>query len=337
MEQSDLPFARFAELLAASPELLHIELQGEGESLLHPQFFAMVQLARSRNIKVSLISNGSLLSPAAIEQILDLGIEKISVSLESADAETFRQIRGGKLERVVRGLSDLLAARQARKLTRPLVAFSITVLKQTQDQLGGILALYRQLGLDGGITLQPLQTMPGYVQNYPDSMRQQLLSDSEVSDLWIQFYADREIKRIQRDRRRRPGSGFFDELLADFRPGARRCPWLERGLYVNNKGEATACCMVKDTARFGFGRYGSDSMAAILAKRQAMQDELRSGVLPAACSGCELGRFAVMSRWQLVRFALRGLLRRWSPRRWWRLGSTAKRRPPSRSLPLVSQ
>ena len=34
---------------------------------------------------------------AAITQILDLEVEKISVSLESADPATFRHIRGGKL------------------------------------------------------------------------------------------------------------------------------------------------------------------------------------------------------------------------------------------------
>src|SRR5262245_45883400 len=37
MAQTDLPFERFAETLDSFPAVEHIELQGEGESLMHPQ------------------------------------------------------------------------------------------------------------------------------------------------------------------------------------------------------------------------------------------------------------------------------------------------------------
>jgi len=334
MEQSDLDFAQFEQILASAPDLQHLELQGEGESLMHPRFFDMVAAARARGVRVSLISNGSYLTSAAIAQILELGIEKISVSLESADPVTFRHIRGGKLEKVVRGVEELMAARRARGLRKPVVAFSITVLKDTQDHLGGILALYRKLGLDGGITLQPLQSMPGYVQNYPSALGQQLLSDGEVNDLWIQFYAHRDIKKIQREKKDTGVRGFFDELMAGFRPGSRRCPWLESGLYVNNKGVATGCCMIKDTAQFALGRFGVDSPAELLARREELRQELLRGAIPRACTGCELARFAVMTRMELVLFALRGLWRRWSPRARWQRRLAATKQRPRISLPL---
>lgn len=314
MEQSDLSFARFEQILAAAPDLQHIELQGEGEALMHPRFFDMVQAARARGVKVSLISNGSYLLPAAIKQIVELEIEKISVSLESADPATFRHIRGGKLDKVVRGIRELMAARRELGRNKPVVAFSITVLKDTQDHLAGILSLYRELGLDGGITLQPLQSMPAYVQNYPAALSRQLLSDAEVNDLWVQFYAHREIKAIQRDKKRSGVLGFFDELMVRFKPGARSCPWLESGLYVNNQGVATGCCMIKDTQKYALGRFGVDPPAQLLDRRDALRQELRRGVIPEPCAGCELARFAVMTRMELVRFALRGLWRRWSPR-----------------------
>jgi hypothetical protein len=215
-----------------------------------------------------------------------------------------------------------------------VVAFSITVLKDTQDHLAGILALYRKLGLDGGLTLQPLQSMPGYVQNYPAALSQQLLSDGEVNDLWIQFYAHRDIKAIQRDKRRTNVKGFFDELMASFKPGSRSCPWLESGLYVNNQGVATACCMIKDTEKYALGRFGKDPPEQLLARRAGLQQELRAGQIPKACAGCELARFAVMTRWELVVFALRGLWRRWSPRARWQRRLAATKQRPRISLPL---
>jgi MoaA/NifB/PqqE/SkfB family radical SAM enzyme len=334
MEQSDIDFARYEQILAAAPDLQHIELQGEGESLMHPRFFDMVRLARERGARVSLISNGSYLTPTAIEQILDVGIEKISVSLESADPVTFRHLRGGKLDKVVRGIEGLMEARRARGLGKPVVGFAITVLRDTQDHLAGILELYKKLGLDGGVTLQPLQSMPVYVQNYPLALSRQLLSDGEVNDLWIQFYAHPEIKRIQRAKKRTRVLGFFDELMVPFKAGERRCPWLESGLYVNNQGIATGCCMIKDTAQYALGRFGVDPPEELLSRREALQKELRDGQIPKPCAGCELARFAVMTRFELLMFALRGLWRRWSPRATWRRLAAPKQKPRI-SLPLA--
>ncbi|HNN49734.1 MAG TPA: radical SAM protein [Pseudomonadota bacterium] len=332
MEQADLPFDRFETLLAAHPSVEHVELQGEGESLLHPRFFDMVRALRAKNIKVSLISNGSLMSESTAEELVSLGIEKVSVSMESADPETFRQIRGGKLEKVIAGLSNLMEARRKQNQPKPLVGLSVTVLRDTQDHFSQILSLYKKLGLDGGLTVQPLSTMPLYQKNYPEGLQRQVLSDSEVDDLWVRFRMHRQLRNIQAAKDKLGIKSFYDELLAGFQPGKRRCPWLTDGLYVNHQGIATACCMVKDTENQRLGVIGSDGMDSILAARQKLAEELASGVLPKPCAGCELGRFSLMSRWQLVAFALGGVLRTYSPRAVW-----ARLRPskPKVRLPLL--
>src|SRR5690242_17110340 len=85
MPQTDLGAATYEATRAAFPGLQHIELQGEGESLMHPRFFEMVQAARARGVKISLISNGSYLFQDNVDKILDLGIERIMVSIESAE------------------------------------------------------------------------------------------------------------------------------------------------------------------------------------------------------------------------------------------------------------
>ena len=106
-------------------------------------------------------------------------------------------------------------------------------------------------------------------------------------------------------------AGFFDELMQSWGPGKRACPWLDHGMFVNRDGDATPCCMVKDTERFGYGRVGRDAPEKILAARAALRDKLRSGVIPAACGGCELAKASVLTRPQLIRLGLRGLWHRW--------------------------
>lgn len=307
MPQTDLPWERFVAALDAFPALEHIELQGEGEPLLHPRFFDMVSLARSRNIKVSIITNGSLFTPDAIDRILTLAIDKIAVSIESPDDERFQAIRGGKLDKVRRGIAALVAERQARGLAKPAIGLSITVLRSTQGELPAILALYDQLKLDGGITLQPLQAMDAYARNYDATLREERLDEREADSVFARFFSDADVRRIQAQR---SGTlGFFAELMDGWKPSRGTCPWLERGLYLHNGGAVTACCMVKDTERHAFGRL--DDIGGVLARRDDMRAALLRRETPAPCEGCELARFAVMGRISLARFAMRGLRDRW--------------------------
>ena len=274
-----------------------IELQGEGESLLHPRFFDMIALAHARGIKVSLITNGSLLTAGAIDLLLAARVEKLSISIESADPTTFQEIRGGKLARVLRGVTALLAARDAQGLQRPVVGLSITVLQRTRTQLPEILALYERLGLDGDVTLQPLQ-------HHDTAMREQSLAPRDAEAIWAKFFSDAKVREIQRNRR--AAAGFFEEMMAGWAPAQRRCPWLERGLYLHNGGAVTACCMIKDTESHALGRL-EDGAAPLLAARDELRATLARGEVPPPCHGCELARFAVIRRPALVGFALRGL------------------------------
>jgi MoaA/NifB/PqqE/SkfB family radical SAM enzyme len=305
MPQSDLPYERFVAALDAFPSLEHVELQGEGEPLLHPRFFEMVGLARSRGIKVSIITNGSLFIDETIAKILSLDIDKIAVSIESPDAERFQRIRGGKLDKVIRGLEALMKTRG--EVPKPTVGLSITVLRSTQDELPAILALYDRLGLDGGITLQPLQAMEVYARHYDDALKNELLDERQADRVFARFFSDADVRRIQAARGE--ARGFFDELMDGWKAGSGTCPWLERGLYVHNGGAVTACCMVKDTERHAFGAL--DRTTAILEARERMRAQLAAREVPAPCRGCELARFAVMSKTELVRFGLRGLKQRW--------------------------
>lgn len=308
MPQSDLPIERFVAALDAYPGLRHIELQGEGEPLLHPRFLDMMELARQRGIKVSFITNGSLLSDAVIDRVLDLAPEKFYVSMESAAPELFQKIRGGKLDKVVRGLEALMARRRQRGLTRPAVGLAVTVLKQTRDAMPAIRELYERLDLDGGISVQALQTMDAYAQHYGEALSAQVLSADEKAELMLRA-KDKPVRRS-------PVAGFYETLFWRWKPMRRRCPWLDRGLYVNFQGNITACCMVKDTERFSLGRLGETPIDEVLQKRAALRDELASGQLPTPCRGCTVAEFALMSRREYAEFRLARLrLRRSLPQK----------------------
>lgn len=307
MDQSDLDFERFQTIVASFPDLEHVELQGEGEPLLHPRFFDMLQVLRDRNIRASFITNGSLITPERAAQIVAMGPQKVVVSMESADPAVFQALRGGTLEKVKRGLRNLIEAREAAQADRPAVGLAVTVLRKTRAHLAGILALYDELGLDGGISLQPLQSMPPYASHYDPELVGQTLSRAEVDDLWFGTKREPALQRI--DRSKRPITGFYDELMAGWHAGSRQCPWLESGVYVNRHGQATACCMVKEPEKYGFGKPGEDGLEKLAAARESMRTELAAGRTPAACEGCDIARSVLSSPLERVQTKATSALR----------------------------
>ena len=232
-----------------------------------------------------MISNGSLFTAENIDQLLKHRIARIFVSTESADDATFQRIRGGKLERVRRGIANLLAERGARGMDVPVVGLAVTVLKTTvRESLRGITGLYRDLGLDGGINIQRLQAMPQYSRLYPEGTRSEMLDDEDVRRLNDDIRGNADLVAVLKQRQAAPG--FYERLYSSVDARAR-CPWLENAIYVSTQGDLVACCHVKNYAQDRLGDLDS-GVGGALRKRAAMQEQLRHGKIPSPCIGCSI-------------------------------------------------
>ena len=287
MPQQDIALETFRSFIDQTEGLEALELQGEGEPLLHPQFFDMVAMAREKfpQLEISMITNGSMFTQENIQQILEHGIARIFVSLESAKDEDFQRIRGGKLDRVRRGIRHLVAARNERNMETPIVGLSVTVLRSTASELGaGIPALYRELDLDGGINIQALQTMPQYKAIYDDSMQAEIVDREAGNTIQKALSSSIPLREVLEDRQRKIHIGFYERLYGsvDMR---FQCPWLINGAYLATDGKMVACCHIKDYERHTLGDI-SNGIESVAAGRQKMQTDLNNGKIPEACSGC---------------------------------------------------
>lgn len=290
MPQGDLDWTDFTAFLSAHPHLRHVELQGEGEPLLHPRFFDMVAACRDRDITVSVITNGSLLNEESVERLLDGGVHSIHVSMESADPGRFQRIRGGRFAKVAAGLRLLAERRREKGLARPTIGLTVTVLRDTLDDIEGIWRLYRDAGLDGGIVAQPLQGMPAYQRYYDDRMAGQALGPAEAT----RFRALRQA--VARAAPVPSADGFFYfALFAGFDPARTTCPWLDRGAYLSQDGSVTGCCFMKD-ADDRLGHISRDDPTRFDEARQSMIAVLDAGDIPRGCGGCSTGQAIAATR-----------------------------------------
>lgn len=292
MDQSDLSLEKFQQFLDQFPHINYLELQGEGEPLLHPRFFDMVALASARGIHVSFISNGSLLTAENVRRILEGKIDSVRISLETTHPARFKQIRGGSFEKVQRGIERLLAERSRSGLARPSVGIALTVLASTLQDLPDIFQFYTSLGMDGGIAIQGLNRMPQYDRFYGEDIQAEYLERERHGEEYQRHMSSELVQRIFQEKSAIPH--FYDEL---FKPTPqeqalgrlKNCPWLRSGINIDRHGRLTPCCMVKGET-WSFGMFTELSTEDFLQQRAALAQELTQGRIPQPCQGCKIAQ-----------------------------------------------
>jgi radical SAM protein with 4Fe4S-binding SPASM domain len=97
----------FEKLISEAGQYLwNINLYFQGEPMLHPEFFSFVRKAGKSKVTVS--TNGHFLSEMACRELAQSGIDKLIVSVDGMDNETYTLYRkGGNLEKVLNGIRNV--------------------------------------------------------------------------------------------------------------------------------------------------------------------------------------------------------------------------------------
>lgn len=106
--------------------VLEINLFFRGEPLLHPKIVEMVRIAEGAGIAVHLNTNATLLRGKVIDELLDAGLSKLTVSFDGGEKETYERMRrGAKFERTLENTRAFLRAKAARGSSRPYTAIQV--------------------------------------------------------------------------------------------------------------------------------------------------------------------------------------------------------------------
>lgn len=115
-------------------QLWGIKLSYRGEPLLHKDIVKMVSYAKSAGIlDVYFNTNGMLLNKGIVQQLIDAGLDRISVSIEGTDPEAFEKERvGANFEVILNNIKLLRSIRQENKSAIPKIRVQ-SVWLQTLD------------------------------------------------------------------------------------------------------------------------------------------------------------------------------------------------------------
>lgn len=294
---ADMGWELFTRIVDQFPRIARVVLHGVGEPMMVPLLPRMIRYLKDRGVYVLFNTNGTLLTRRKGQELLDSGLDELRVSIDAAEPQAFKQVRGRDMfARIVRNVRAFRAMQRQLAAERPRVSLWLTGLKETVAQLGDFVRLAHQIDV-AEVYLQRLVYFPeGQGLARPESAlfaggddeEGRLVREAEAlaSSLGISFNA----------------SGATDPATSltaqdEARPWSLcRRPWTL--MYFTAHGRAIPCCIAPFSMRgydsFTLGDATQQSLREIWngPRYQAFRSALLSENPAPACASCGL-------RWSL--------------------------------------
>ncbi len=294
---ADMSWELFTRIVDQAPDVARVVLHGVGEPMLVRDLPRMIRYLKDRGIHVLFNTNGTLLSPKKFEWLVESGLDELRVSIDAADAATYKQVRGKDFfHRIVRDVGRFSAYLRERGLERPRVSLWLTGLKETVEQLPALVRLAASMGVREVHLQRLVYDEHGFGMARPDSSLFEKTRAEEQAAIDAAQAIGAELG-VTLDASGATEPGLSLKRQQDDRPwSACRRPWSL--MYFTAHGRALPCCIAPFSAR------GYDSYTLGDATQQTLREiwngaayrDFRADLLgdtpPKPCQGCGL-------RWSL--------------------------------------
>ena len=151
----DMKMETFERLRPLFPHLAQVALYGHGETFLYKHFFEMLEELKRHQLLVYVTTNGTLLSDAVCERLVELGLDKLAISMDAATPELFNEIRrGADFEKVAQNIRRLNAAKKrAGRDDRPTLSLMYCAMKSNIQELPKLVRLADEWNMTHGVSV----------------------------------------------------------------------------------------------------------------------------------------------------------------------------------------
>ncbi len=145
-----LSFENFKELIDEIYKSgFYVQLFFQGEPFINKQLSQMIIYAQSKNVYISISTNGHFINKHNVDSILENAPDKLIYSVDGLDEESYQNYRvGGTFEQADNGLRILVKRKNELKLKKPFIEFQFIVMKQNEHQLDEVLNYGKEVGVD---------------------------------------------------------------------------------------------------------------------------------------------------------------------------------------------
>lgn len=212
-----------------TPYLYNVNLYFQGEPMMHPLFFSFIRSCNRVNSVVS--TNGHFLSEENSEKLVRSGLNKLIVSIDGTDQESYAAYRvNGSLKRVIEGLKNVTSAKKKNNSSLK-VEIQFLVSRFNEKQIPQIRQLAKMVR--SSLTLKSMQ-----------------IYDNDKIESWLP--TDKKFRRYKKK------EGFY--VINN--PMPDRCKRLWFNPVITWDGKVVPCCFDKD-AEYVMGDLNQDSFRDI--------------------------------------------------------------------------
>lgn len=157
-ERGEMEFRLYKRIIdEIKDKIVSLTLYFQGEPFINSHFIDMVSHAKRAGLWVETSTNAHFIDDEVAKGIIESGLDKIIVSLDGTDAESYAKYRrGGDFDRVIRGIEALVNAKKNSTMKsgilglgrKPKIVLQFLVFKHNEHQIKDIKALGRRLGVD---------------------------------------------------------------------------------------------------------------------------------------------------------------------------------------------
>jgi MoaA/NifB/PqqE/SkfB family radical SAM enzyme len=229
----DMEMETFTLLWPLMRRSARVHLQGWGEPLLNPAFFAMAALARKAGCAVSTTTCGLIMNEGMAVKVVEAGLDIVAFSLAGTDTASNASRQGVDFDRVCRAVSMLQTVRRACRAVHLELHFAYLMLASTMGAVRALPGLMHRLGVHAAVisTLDYIPTpgleAEGFAPQETDKLAQ----------------AEAVLKETEAEARRL-GVGFHWALPKPDAPGRTCRENIDRSLYVGADGSVSPCVYV---------------------------------------------------------------------------------------------
>ena len=294
---ADMNWALFTRIVDQVPDIARVVLHGVGEPMLVRDLPRMIRYLKHRGSYVLFNTNGTLLRPARFQELIDTGLDELRVSLDAADAQTYKQVRGKDFfDRIVRDVGRLTEYQARIGAEAPRVSLWLTGLKDTVQQLPDFIRLAARMGVREVHLQRLVFDEAGFgMARGEHSLFEQTRAEEQAAIETAQAIGGKLGVTLDASGATEPGLS-LKQQEADRPWSTCRRPWSL--MYFTAHGRALPCCIAPFSAR------GYDSYTLGDATQQTLREiwdslayrDFRAALLsdapPKPCQGCGL-------RWSL--------------------------------------
>ena len=148
-ETSDMDMNTFnliSQQLKSFKHLRSVTFAGFGEPLYHPHILKMAHNIKDLGVEVAMSTNGVLLAPIA-EELVELGVDKIIVSIDSVNSQDFASIRSGaSLNSVLDNVRFLNEIKRRKGSAKPVVGIEFVAMRRNIKEITDLPKLASSIG-----------------------------------------------------------------------------------------------------------------------------------------------------------------------------------------------